>query len=76
MSYDIFYEPRVEDPVLVAQFKTFEEAEAYLEVIKLKRPKAAPYHFIKNNTVEHGGPKGPEPTRYNTWESKGREVDF
>jgi hypothetical protein len=25
---------------------------------------------------ELGGPKGPEPTRYKTWESKGREIDF
>ena len=25
---------------------------------------------------EHGGPKGAEPTRYDTWESKGREIDF
>ncbi len=25
---------------------------------------------------EHGGPTGPEPTRYGTWEHKGREVDF
>ena len=43
----------------------------------------------KNNPDEHkimdrpvrkdpelGGPKGPEPTRYKTWESKGREIDF
>jgi len=26
--------------------------------------------------VEHGGPKGPEPTRYGDWERKGRCVDF
>ena len=25
---------------------------------------------------ELGGPEGPEPTRYGTWENKGREVDF
>jgi len=25
---------------------------------------------------EHGGPKGPEPTRYGDWESKGRCIDF
>jgi hypothetical protein len=25
---------------------------------------------------EHGGPKGPEPTRYGTWENKGKEIDF
>ncbi|WP_374390703.1 DUF1674 domain-containing protein [Brevundimonas sp.] len=26
--------------------------------------------------VEHGGPKGPEPTRYGDWEKKGLAVDF
>ncbi len=25
---------------------------------------------------EYGGPKGAEPTRYGTWESKGKEIDF
>lgn len=25
---------------------------------------------------EYGGPKGEEPTRYGTWENKGREIDF
>lgn len=26
--------------------------------------------------VEIGGPKGPEPTRYNDWEKGGRCIDF
>ena len=26
--------------------------------------------------VEHGGPKGPEPTRYGDWEKNGRCTDF
>ena len=26
--------------------------------------------------VEHGGPKGPEPTRYGDWEKNGRCIDF
>lgn len=25
---------------------------------------------------EHGGPKGPEPTRYGDWEKKGLAIDF
>ena len=76
MTYDVYYEPRMDDPEVVAKFETQEEAKSYLNTIKENRPKAAPYHFIKNNTVEHGGPKGPEPTRFGTWENKGREVDF
>ena len=27
-------------------------------------------------TIEHGGPTGPEPTRYGDWEKKGIAVDF
>lgn len=26
--------------------------------------------------TEHGGPRGPEPTRYGDWEKKGIAVDF
>lgn len=26
--------------------------------------------------IEHGGPSGPEPTRYGDWERKGRCIDF
>ena len=26
--------------------------------------------------VEHGGPRGPEPTRYGDWEKKGLASDF
>lgn len=26
--------------------------------------------------IEEDGPKGPEPTRYNDWEQKGRCTDF
>lgn len=27
-------------------------------------------------TPEHGGPRGPEPTRYGDWEKKGLAIDF
>jgi len=30
----------------------------------------------KNKPLEIGGPKGPEPTRYGDWETKGRVSDF
>ena len=39
---------------------------------KLNRPKR-PFSSPK---VEDGGPNGPEPTRYNDWENKGRASDF
>ncbi len=39
---------------------------------KLDRPKR-PFSSPKS---EDGGPAGPEPTRYNDWERKGRVSDF
>ena len=30
----------------------------------------------KKRPAEHGGPRGPEPTRYGDWERKGRCIDF
>jgi len=46
--YVIEYQPRAEDPVVVAEFDTLEEAEAHMEVIRTERPRAADYHYIKN----------------------------
>jgi hypothetical protein len=31
---------------------------------------------VKDDCVEVGGPKGPEPTRFGDWERNGRCVDF
>jgi hypothetical protein len=39
---------------------------------KLDRPKHPPAAPVES----HGGPSGPEPTRYNDWERKGRVSDF
>lgn len=73
--FEIWYQPRIQDELCVARFGSMGEAEAYMEVIKSKNPKAYEHHWIKQD-IEHGGPKGLEPTRYNTWETKGREIDF
>tara|TARA_B100000575_G_scaffold193222_1_gene156033 strand:+ start:389 stop:547 length:159 start_codon:yes stop_codon:yes gene_type:complete len=52
MKYEIEYEPRIQDPVIVARFNSLEEAEAYMEVIKVKHPRGAAYHTIKENEDE------------------------
>lgn len=39
---------------------------------KAEKPDAKPEKMPR----EIGGPKGPEPTRYNDWERNGRCVDF
>ncbi len=46
------------------------------EAAALKPPsqQAAPATIVQPE--EHGGPKGPEPTRYGDWERKGRCSDF
>ena len=46
MMFVIEYEPRIQDPVVVAKFETLGEAEAYMEIINIKNPKAATYHTI------------------------------
>lgn len=37
-KFDVVYEPRVEDPVVVASFATHLEAVEYLELLKESRP--------------------------------------
>lgn len=40
------------------------------------KPAPAPAQPPKAMPKEIGGPTGPEPTRYNDWERKGRVSDF
>lgn len=46
MMFNIVYEPRVEDPVAVAQFNTRKEAEEYMEMIKNTKPRVFPFHKV------------------------------
>lgn len=41
-----------------------------------KDEKKQPEEAKKEQPREIGGPKGPEPTRYNDWEKGGRCIDF
>ena len=45
-KYGIEYEPRVEDPVVIRKFESLEEAEAYMEIIQVQRPRASQFHKI------------------------------
>ena len=38
MKYNVVYEPRIEDPVTVAQFDTRAEADEYVAELESKRP--------------------------------------
>jgi hypothetical protein len=46
------------------------EAERALAEAEAREKQAAP------QPAEHGGPSGPEPTRYGDWERKGIASDF
>ena len=63
--------------IIVAQA---EEIEILKQNVRdLQEQLTAAYIKIKDNPyarTEYGGPKGAEPTRYGTWESEGREIDF
>lgn len=45
----IMYQPRAEDPVVIAEFATREEAEVMMDTIKKNHPKAFPHHYIKED---------------------------
>lgn len=46
MVFKIVYEPRIEDPVVVAEFIAQAEAEAYMQELKDKRPRTYKYTTI------------------------------
>lgn len=60
------------DPPGAAPGKTLSPAarRALAEAAERRAQGAAPV------VEEHGGPTGPEPTRYGDWEKKGLAVDF
>ena len=45
-TFEIVYEPKIEDPVVVARFETKVEAEQYMDMIKVNHNKVYPFHEI------------------------------
>ena len=61
------------DPIAAAPGKTLTPAaRRALEEAAARRAETA----AADAAAEHGGPSGPEPTRYGDWEKKGLAVDF
>ena len=63
--------------IIVAQAEEIEMLKR--NVRELQEQLNVAYKKLKDNPyarTEYGGPKGAEPTRYGTWESKGKEIDF
>ena len=46
MIFKIVYEPRIQDPVVVAEFTIQAEAEAFMQELKQKQPKTYKYTTI------------------------------
>lgn len=46
MIFKIVYEPRIQDPVVVAEFTVQAEAEAFMQELKQKQPKTYKYTTI------------------------------
>ena len=45
-KYQIWYEPRMEDPIAMWDFQTLEQAQEQMEFIKQENYKAYAYHYI------------------------------
>ena len=53
-TFSVVYEPRVEDPVTVAEFDSREQAETYMKELEVKQPRTSKYCQIfekKENDV-------------------------
>mgnify|MGYP005711943069 CR=1 FL=1 len=44
--YQIWYEPRMDDPIPMWDFQTLEQAQEQMEYVKQENPKAYPFHYI------------------------------
>jgi hypothetical protein len=56
---------------------TFRQGKKMTAKEKAEPPKPQDPDPVKQKgPAESGGPKGPEPTRYNDWEKGGRCIDF
>tara|TARA_A100001011_G_scaffold65106_1_gene66008 strand:- start:249 stop:497 length:249 start_codon:yes stop_codon:yes gene_type:complete len=67
IMFEVIYIPRIHDEVAVARFKTRSEAEAYMEIIKEKRPKAYPHHYIQESGYSEEHIKQMQDPRHNQW---------
>tara|TARA_Y100001937_G_C7038024_1_gene293274 strand:- start:351 stop:539 length:189 start_codon:yes stop_codon:yes gene_type:complete len=44
--FQLWYIPKIEDELVVAEFETEDEAQTALSKLKDKRPKVFPYYYI------------------------------
>ena len=53
-KYEIWYQPRIDDPIAMWGFETLEQALEQMSYVKQQNPKVHPYHYIldKENNEE------------------------
>ena len=58
--FNILYQPRTEDEVVVASFDNIRDATAHMELIKNERPRAFKYHRLETgwNWADSGAEQG------------------
>ena len=58
VMYQIWYVPRIQDELALANFSNLDDAIEQMDQLKQKRPKAYPHHYIwdvsNNQKVENG----------------------
>tara|TARA_B100000886_G_C20150356_1_gene377762 strand:+ start:300 stop:572 length:273 start_codon:yes stop_codon:yes gene_type:complete len=74
--FEIVYIPRIHDETVVARFKTRSEAEAYMETIKEKSPKAYPHHYIQESGYSEEHIKQMMDPRHNQWGVRGEPLSI
>ena len=57
-TFEIVYEPRIQDPVVVARFKTREEAEDHMDMIKVNHHRVYTFHKIVEDNSNQNEEKG------------------
>lgn len=50
--FQIWYIPRIQDELVMAQFETEDDAQQAMKMLKDKRPKAFPYYYIWNTETK------------------------
>ena len=45
-KYEIWYQPRIDDPIAMWGFETLEQAKEQMAYVKQENPKAYPHHYI------------------------------
>lgn len=69
MRYQIWYIPRIQDELVVAQFENEAEAHDIMNELKHKKPKAYPHHYIWDTKTKKKIPVNEQWDEHGWWSS-------